>query len=135
MSYRPRLYQIDPGDLSRGAWLEFEIDKRDSVGVRIDRKRKQSVTVLLKALGWDDAKILDRFGGYESMRATLEKGRHRHPRTRRCSTSTASCGRVSRRRASRPRRCWRTSTSTRSGTTWPRWAATRSTGSSALSCR
>ncbi|MGH3231710.1 MAG: DNA-directed RNA polymerase subunit beta [Streptosporangiaceae bacterium] len=58
---------------SRGAWLEFEIDKRDSVGVRIDRKRKQSVTVLLKALGWNDAKILDRFGGYESMRATLEK--------------------------------------------------------------
>jgi DNA-directed RNA polymerase subunit beta len=58
---------------SRGAWLEFEIDKRDSVGVRIDRKRKQSVTVLLKALGWDDAKILDRFGDYESMRATLEK--------------------------------------------------------------
>ena len=36
---------------SRGAWLEFEIDKRDMVGVRIDRKRKQSVTVLLKALG------------------------------------------------------------------------------------
>jgi DNA-directed RNA polymerase subunit beta len=58
---------------SRGAWLEFEIDKRDSVGVRIDRKRKQSVTVLLKALGWDEARILDRFGEYESMRATLEK--------------------------------------------------------------
>jgi DNA-directed RNA polymerase subunit beta len=58
---------------SRGAWLEFEIDKRDSVGVRIDRKRKQGVTVLLKALGWDQAKILDRFGGFESMRATLEK--------------------------------------------------------------
>jgi DNA-directed RNA polymerase subunit beta len=58
---------------SRGAWLEFEIDKRDAVGVRIDRKRKQSVTVLLKALGWDEAKILERFGGYESMRATLEK--------------------------------------------------------------
>jgi DNA-directed RNA polymerase subunit beta len=37
---------------SRGAWLEFEIDKRDMVGVRVDRKRKQSVTVLLKALGW-----------------------------------------------------------------------------------
>ena len=58
---------------SRGAWLEFEIDKRDSVGVRIDRKRKQSVTVLLKALGWDDARILERFGDFESMRATLEK--------------------------------------------------------------
>ena len=40
---------------SRGAWLEFEIDKQDMVGVRVDRKRKQSVTVLLKALGWDDA--------------------------------------------------------------------------------
>jgi DNA-directed RNA polymerase subunit beta len=58
---------------SRGAWLEFEIDKRDAVGVRIDRKRKQGVTVLLKALGWDNDRILERFGNYESMRATLEK--------------------------------------------------------------
>ncbi len=58
---------------SRGAWLEFEIDKRDSVGVRIDRKRKQPVTVLLKALGWTTDQILERFGQYESMRATLEK--------------------------------------------------------------
>ncbi|HVE25445.1 MAG TPA: DNA-directed RNA polymerase subunit beta, partial [Sporichthya sp.] len=58
---------------SRGAWLELEIDKRDAVGVRIDRKRKQSVTVLLKALGWDDAKIRAEFGQYESMMATLEK--------------------------------------------------------------
>ncbi|UBU14321.1 DNA-directed RNA polymerase subunit beta [Nonomuraea gerenzanensis] len=58
---------------SRGAWLEFEIDKRDSVGVRIDRKRKQAVTVLLKALGWTSDQILERFGQYESMRATLEK--------------------------------------------------------------
>src|ERR1041384_8234642 len=54
---------------SRGAWLEFEIDKRDSVGVRIDRKRKQGVTVLLKALGWDEARILERVGDFESMRA------------------------------------------------------------------
>jgi DNA-directed RNA polymerase subunit beta len=58
---------------SRGAWLEFEIDKRDMVGVRIDRKRKQSVTVLLKALGWDDARILEEFGEYDAMRVTLEK--------------------------------------------------------------
>ncbi|MDT3438564.1 MULTISPECIES: DNA-directed RNA polymerase subunit beta [unclassified Pseudofrankia] len=58
---------------SRGAWLEFEIDKRDTVGVRIDRKRRQSVTVLLKALGWDEARILERFGDYPSMRVTLEK--------------------------------------------------------------
>ena len=58
---------------SRGAWLEFEVDKRDMVGVRIDRKRKQSVTVLLKALGWSEARILEEFGDVESMRATLEK--------------------------------------------------------------
>ncbi|MBO2455951.1 DNA-directed RNA polymerase subunit beta, partial [Actinomadura barringtoniae] len=58
---------------SRGAWLEFEIDKRDNVGVRIDRKRKQPVTVLLKALGWDEARIREHFGGYESINVTLEK--------------------------------------------------------------
>ncbi|MGK4065299.1 DNA-directed RNA polymerase subunit beta [Rothia sp. HC945] len=58
---------------SRGAWFELEIDKRDQVGVRLDRKRKQSVTVLLKALGWTDAKILEEFGEYDSIRATLEK--------------------------------------------------------------
>ncbi|MGH3095545.1 MAG: DNA-directed RNA polymerase subunit beta [Streptosporangiales bacterium] len=58
---------------SRGAWLEFEVDKRDLVGVRIDRKRKQNVTVLLKAIGWDEARILERFGEYESIRNTLEK--------------------------------------------------------------
>ena len=58
---------------SRGAWLEFEVDKRDMVGVRLDRKRKQNVTVLLKALGWTNEQILEEFGEYESMRLTLEK--------------------------------------------------------------
>ncbi|MDA8439250.1 MAG: DNA-directed RNA polymerase subunit beta [Propionibacterium sp.] len=58
---------------SRGAWLEFEIDKRDLVGVRLDRKRKQNVTVLLKALGWTDERILEEFADYESIRLTLEK--------------------------------------------------------------
>jgi len=58
---------------SRGAWLEFEVDKRDTVGVRLDRKRKQSVTVLLKALGWDDARIRERWHDYDSMITTLEK--------------------------------------------------------------
>ncbi len=58
---------------SRGAWLEFEIDKRDMVGVRVDRKRKQNVTVLLKALGWTNEQILAEFGEFESMRLTLEK--------------------------------------------------------------
>ncbi|ASY12871.1 DNA-directed RNA polymerase subunit beta [Candidatus Nanopelagicus hibericus] len=58
---------------SRGAWLEFEVDKKDMVGVRIDRKRKQSVTVFLKALGWTSAQILEQFGEFESMKLTLEK--------------------------------------------------------------
>ncbi len=58
---------------SRGAWLEFEIDKKDLVGVRVDRKRKQPVTVLLKALGMTAEEIRERFGQYESMMTTLDK--------------------------------------------------------------
>ena len=58
---------------SRGAWLEFEIDKKDLVAVRVDRKRKQPVTVLLKALGWTTEQIRERFGQYETFMATLEK--------------------------------------------------------------
>ncbi|ETA66431.1 DNA-directed RNA polymerase subunit beta [Haloechinothrix halophila] len=58
---------------SRGAWLEFDVDKRDTVGVRIDRKRRQPVTVLLKALGWSTEAIRERFGFSETLMATLEK--------------------------------------------------------------
>jgi DNA-directed RNA polymerase subunit beta len=58
---------------SRGAWLEFEIDKKDLVGVRIDRKRKLPVTIFLKALGWSSDQIIEQFGEFESIRATLEK--------------------------------------------------------------
>ncbi|MCE3556321.1 DNA-directed RNA polymerase subunit beta [Pseudonocardia sp. RS11V-5] len=58
---------------SRGAWLEFDVDKRDTVGVRIDRKRRQPVTVLLKALGWTTEQIQERFGFSETILATLEK--------------------------------------------------------------
>ncbi|MDO4910207.1 MAG: DNA-directed RNA polymerase subunit beta [Corynebacterium sp.] len=57
---------------SRGAWLEFDVDKRDTVGVRIDRKRRQPVTVLLKALGWTTEQIRERFGFSEIMMSTLE---------------------------------------------------------------
>src|SRR4051795_3801764 len=64
----------------RGAWLEFEVDKKDIVYVRIDRKRKQPVTVLLKALGFGDTNeelahlITDSQGNpYQSMLNTLEK--------------------------------------------------------------
>jgi len=58
---------------SRGAWLEFEVDKRDQVGVRIDRKRKQSVTVFLKALGLTSEDIAQQFAGYASIEEALAK--------------------------------------------------------------
>ncbi|MGH3677375.1 MAG: DNA-directed RNA polymerase subunit beta [Mycobacterium sp.] len=62
--------KVIPG---RGAWLEFDVDKRDTVGVRIDRKRRQPVTVLLKALGWTTEQITERFGFSGIMMSTLEK--------------------------------------------------------------
>lgn len=62
--------KVIPG---RGAWLEFDVDKRDTVGVRIDRKRRQPVTVLLKALGWTNEQIAERYGFSEIMMSTLEK--------------------------------------------------------------
>ena len=43
------------------------------MGVRLDRKRKQNVTIFLKALGWTPERILEEFGEYESIRQTLEK--------------------------------------------------------------
>ncbi len=58
---------------ARGAWLEFDVDKKETVGVRIDRKRRQSVTVLLKALGWTSEEILELMDGAETIQATLEK--------------------------------------------------------------
>jgi DNA-directed RNA polymerase subunit beta len=69
--------KIIPG---RGAWLEFEVDKKDIAYVRIDRKRKQPVTILLKALGFGESPeelaglILDPNGQpYQSMLNTIEK--------------------------------------------------------------
>jgi DNA-directed RNA polymerase subunit beta len=58
---------------SRGAWLEFDVDKKDTVGVRIDRKRRQSVTVMLKALGWTAEEIMALFDNAPSIELTLEK--------------------------------------------------------------
>ena len=62
--------KVIPG---RGAWLEFDVDKRSTVGVRIDRKRRQPVTVLLKALGWSADRIREHFSWSETLLATLEK--------------------------------------------------------------
>ena len=58
---------------SRGAWLEMEIDKRENVGVRIDRKRKQSATIFLRALGMTPEEIRSEFKDYPVMLETLEK--------------------------------------------------------------
>jgi DNA-directed RNA polymerase subunit beta len=58
---------------SRGAWLEFDVDKKETLGVRIDRKRRQLVTVLLKALGWTADEILELFDHAPSIQLTLEK--------------------------------------------------------------
>ncbi|MDO8915370.1 MAG: DNA-directed RNA polymerase subunit beta [Coriobacteriia bacterium] len=60
---------------ARGAWLELETDRRDVVSVRIDRKRKQPVTVLLKALGIAETRdeILELMGDSECIKRTLEK--------------------------------------------------------------
>ena len=60
---------------ARGAWLELETDRRDIVSVRVDRKRKQPVSVLLKALGIAETReeILEMFGGAECIERTLER--------------------------------------------------------------
>jgi len=45
----------------RGSWLDFEFDPKDSVFVRIDRRRKLPATILLRALGYQTEEILDMF--------------------------------------------------------------------------
>ena len=45
----------------RGSWLDFEFDPKDSVFVRIDRRRKLPATILLRALGFSNEQILDTF--------------------------------------------------------------------------
>jgi len=64
--------KVIPG---RGAWLEFDTDKKDTVGVRVDRKRRQYVTTFLRALGFGetDEELLALFDGSELIVNTLEK--------------------------------------------------------------
>ena len=69
----------------RGAWLEFDTDKRDTVGVRVDRKRRQHITAFLRALyavdpeKWGKYKIetkedaIDIFGDYPSIQNTIDR--------------------------------------------------------------
>ena len=64
--------KVIPG---RGAWLEFDIDKKETIGVRVDRKRRQYVTTFLRALGIaeTDEEILALLGDTQLVRNTLEK--------------------------------------------------------------
>jgi DNA-directed RNA polymerase subunit beta len=60
---------------SRGAWLEFETDRRDVLSVRVDRKRKQPATLLLRALGIATSRdeILGLIGDTELVQRTLDR--------------------------------------------------------------
>ena len=60
---------------SRGAWLEFETDKRDILSVRIDRKRKQPATLLVRALGLAETRedIIELLGDDEMVLRTLDR--------------------------------------------------------------
>ncbi|WP_448561129.1 DNA-directed RNA polymerase subunit beta [Trichothermofontia sp.] len=58
---------------NRGAWLKFETDKNDLVWVRIDKTRKLSAQVLLKALGISDNEILDALRHPEYFQKTIDK--------------------------------------------------------------
>jgi len=60
---------------ARGAWLELETDRRDIVSVRVDRKRKQPVTILLKALGIAETReeMLEVFDESACIERTLER--------------------------------------------------------------
>ncbi|MCL1693078.1 MAG: DNA-directed RNA polymerase subunit beta [Actinomycetia bacterium] len=64
--------KVIPG---RGAWLEFDVDKKGTVGVRVDRKRRQFVTTFIRALGLaeSDEDILALFDGSDLIRETLVK--------------------------------------------------------------
>ncbi|MGG6238994.1 DNA-directed RNA polymerase subunit beta [Nodosilinea sp. AN01ver1] len=58
---------------NRGAWLKFETDKNDLVWVRIDKTRKLSAQVLLKALGLTDNEIFDSLRHPDYFQKTIEK--------------------------------------------------------------
>ena len=59
---------------TRGTWLEYEIDARDIIYVRIDRTRKVPITTLLRAVGLSsDSDIVDLFGESDYLLKTIEK--------------------------------------------------------------
>ncbi len=59
---------------NRGAWLEYETDKKDVLYIRIDRTRKFPLTVFLRSLGYGtNQEIVDSFGDGDYILATLAK--------------------------------------------------------------
>ncbi|MCE2527213.1 MAG: DNA-directed RNA polymerase subunit beta [Actinomycetia bacterium] len=72
--------KVIPG---RGAWLEMDTDRKNTIGVRVDRKRRQYMSSFLRAIGVKvpgtdrvietDEEILEIFGGAESVKNTLER--------------------------------------------------------------
>ena len=64
--------KIIPG---QGAWCLFDIDKRGTMGVKVDRKRRQYITSFVRALGIaeTDEQLLDLFDDAEIIKNTLAK--------------------------------------------------------------
>ncbi|MCH8989395.1 MAG: DNA-directed RNA polymerase subunit beta [Chloroflexi bacterium] len=65
---------------SRGAWLEFETSSKDIISVKVDRKRKVSASIFLRALGVaDDKEMMAMFAdiytdeSHRYMQTTLDK--------------------------------------------------------------
>ena len=58
---------------NRGAWLEFSIDSKDVVSVKVDRKKKQNFAVIFKALGVGAEQLRERFKDYPILLEALDK--------------------------------------------------------------
>ena len=59
---------------NRGAWIEFEYDKKRIISVRVDRTRKMPSTILFRALGYSsDSELIDLLGDHEVIMDTLER--------------------------------------------------------------
>src|SRR5437867_6599740 len=124
---------------SRGAWLEFESSNKDVLSVKVDRKRKIPLTTLLRAVAAvSPVPALTKSSSSSSRRSTtipiITTSRQRStatpPRTRTkpSSTSTAGCGRATRRPSITRSRCSAPCCSTTVAMTWAALGATRSTG-------
>lgn len=58
----------------RGSWLDFEFDHNDCLFTRIDRRRKLPVSVLLRAMGYDNEQILEMF--FDTSKIKMSKGKY-----------------------------------------------------------